>query len=291
MSKTISSSCQNIGSRLSGERGNYPAASNAEEAEKLKKNYSSFAQKFGKRIFEKESKKNQIMKRFAASFANRITTERADVLNKAAAIAKNCGSPSLLNNKQKLLKALVLHMAARIITEQKMAVSKAKEAKDKATKLSRLNTEFTRGFVKKYVDREKEQRSSGSNPRPSQYKRPSVSGGNPRNRSRSRCYSDHGTGSMYDLNQYSYPSPSPSLHSRRQLYTKPLRVISPEPSSYNINVQRRPWSSFAPRAKSASPERSGSIGGGARYRFPAIKKYGQMGHKSKDSNLINLEHN
>ena len=270
MSRTIASSCQNISSGRRPPQDSYTTNAHEEAAktEEHKKRFSNFAEKFGKRIFEKEQKKSNMMRRFAAGFANKITNERSDVLNKAASIAKTCGSPYLVNNKRKLLKAFVLHMAARIITEQKLAVSKAKVAKDQCEKLERLNKEFTRGFVKRYMDKDKGSSSSGGR-------------GAGRGRTRSRCYSDHSNNSVYDLNQYTYPSSSSNFNSRR-LYSRPLQILSPEPSNYNANVQRRPWSSYAPRCKSASPERSNS---GAKYRFPAIKKYG----KGKDSNLIDLD--
>ena len=267
MSRTIASSCQNLSS---GVRRHQSENFNKEESgrsEENKKRFSSFAEKFGKRIFEKEQKKSQMMRKFAAGFANKITAERSDVLNKAASIAKTCGSPYLVNNKRKLLKAFVLHMAARIITEQKLAVSKARVAKDQVDKLDRLNKEFTRGFVKRYMDKEK----SGT---------PAPGAG--RGRTRSRCYSDHSTSGVYDLNQFTYPS---STSSSRRLFSRPLQILSPEPTSFNANVQRRPWSSYAPRCKSASPERGSSSG--AKYRFPAIKKYGSL--RSKDSNLIDLD--
>lgn len=286
MSRTIASSCQNIGlgHGRSGQ-DNYsgtPEQDNGQVSDKYKKKFGRFAENFGKRIFEKEQKKNNMMRKFAASFANKITNERSDVLNKAASIAKTCGSPYLLNNKRKLLKALVLHMAARIITEQKMAVAKAREAKDQVEKLNRLNKEFTRSFVQRYMDKDK-----GGAPSEG---RGSISGGGGRGRarSRSRCYSDHSSGSVYDLNQYVYPS-SNSFATRR-LFSRPLQILSPEPSNFNSNVQRRPWSSYGPtRCKSASPERSQqqSGGSGAKYRFPAIKKYAH--YKNKDSNLIELD--
>ena len=280
MTRTIASSCQNLSSgrrnagESSGRRNESYSAKKDEKRDKSpghQKRFSNFAEKFGKRIFEKEQKKSSMMRKFAAGFASKITNERSDVLNKAASIAKTCGSPYLLNNKRKLLQALVLHMAARIITEQKLAVSKAREGKAQVEKLNKLNKEFTRGFVRRYMDKEKGPSQSGG-------------GGAGRGRTRSRCYSDHSSGSMYDLNQYAYTSSNSNLNSRR-LISRPLQVVSPDPGNFNANVQRRPWSSYAPRCKSASPERS-SGASGARYRFPAIKKYASCCRK--DKNLIDL---
>ena len=281
MSRTIASTCKVLTQQkeqdqtAAGQTQPTPKADGTSDTSK--KHISQFAQKFGKRIFEKqqqEKKKSQIMQRFAESFANKIVTEKSDVLEKAANIAKHCGSPTTLNHKRKLLKALVLHMAARIITEQKLRVQRSREAKDKAEKIGKLNTEFTKSFVKRYIESEREKKTKrSSTPSPPRSGRP-------------RHCSDHssscGTGhsqSMYDLNQYAYHGNHPKS---RRLFSKPLRVFSPEPNTcnFNVNVQRRPWSAFGgPRAKSASPER-----GNARYRFPTLKRY-----TGRDKNLIDLK--
>jgi len=254
VTRTISTSCQNLTDTSS------PKSSGPKLA--------GFAKNFGQRILDDQRKKEHkktLLKRFTENFTTKVAAERSDMLNRAAIIAQGCGSPMMINNRKKLLKAFVLHIAARILTEQKRVIEKAREAKEgsvhgRVVKMNKLNAALTQEFVKKYMNREP---TGASSPH-----------------TRSRCYSDHG--SVYDLSQFAYPGKGSS----KRLFSRPLQRISPEPGPFNpLNVQRMPYSPLF-RAKSASPERI-SEQKGAKYRFPGIKRYASL----KKGNLIDLDNN
>ena len=280
MSRTISASCQNLASSRHEDGVN--------KDENKSKHAQGFAQKFatnfGRRIFENEKRKNAIAKRVAGTIVNKLSAERLDVLTKAAAIAKGCGSPSGKLNKKNLMKALALHMAANITLNQKMKIIKAQEehkkTEDKAAKLNRLNAEFSKSFVKRYIDATNSKSKVEQNNEP---ERPASRN----SRRRNRKLSEHS--SVYDLNQFSYKSSKTPPATNRRLYSKPISTYSPDHGKFNANVQRKPWDMMDKRSKSCSPDRKCSSQNGAQYRFPAIKKYANL-KKDGDTNLIDLNH-
>ena len=280
MTRTISASCQNLGSRRLDEPDRKKDDNKSKHAQGFAQ---KFAANFGRRIFEKEKKKTMMAKRVAGTIVNKLQTERADVLNKAATIAKGCGSPVGLLDKSNLLKALALHMAANITLKQKMKIVKAQEdqkkADEKATKLNRLNSEFSKSFVKRYIEATKGDQADVDRP---------VSRNS---RRRSRKMSEHAN--AYDLTQYSYKSRKAPSASRSRLYSRPISTYSPDPGQFNANVQRKSWDTTDKRCKSCSPDRkAGSSNVGAKYRFPAIKQYANLRNsKDNDTNLIDLNNN
>lgn len=210
---------------------------------------------------------------------NKLALEREDVISKAARIAKNCGSPRLINNKRKLLSALVLHIAACIISEQKREIQRARELhqhKQECSPSSGVQASSRLGNVmRKVANLTKINRAVASRRRTRCY---SDQGGN--QGGKQGCHGNH-SGNIYDLSQYTYPG-SCTLHRSTRLVSRPLRPISPEPQTFNCNVQRRPWST-----KAGAGDEQLQDGGGAKYRFPAIKKYGRRNQSQQ--NLIDIE--
>ena len=312
MSAAISKSCQNITNHKmrsrSAEANNIPRTeSPSRAAPSSGRTASTFAKKFGQKILNQEKartrskkvekSKSNLLSNMVISMATQIAeSQKGDIERSKAAmantsrIAQACGAPINLNNRRKLLKALVLHISARIITAQKMEIHQAKKERSEAA--PRLNNVLRKVMaanrMSKVTSKVASRAKSFRTPSPGRVqnavnpnKSPIRSGAQSRSRSRVRS---ENTG--MDLSRFAYGESPP-----RRLYSRPLQPITPEPVP-NPNVQRRPISGHAFKSQSGSDSAGEGQVKKATYRFPAIRRYSKRKCPPwppvKDNDLVDL---